>query len=232
MAGTFACEVAAALSVALARRPALGIGFVVLAMLIARRWLRGYRRQVDLAIAAQIESAKILLADGRRTAAWTTAAAAARTAARGPLRNAALTLMAEIALADRDHETARELVAQMARVADPQLPVLEAKIECAAGQPASAIAALERARRRRSFGPAAARRLVELHAEADNLEQAVTVAIDHLTMLDGQDLRNMVASLEAWGAWEEAARLAGALAARSLDPAREVLLTRAPETEN
>src|SRR5579871_4985672 len=225
LAGIFACEIAAALLVGVARSPGAGLACVGLGMTIALRWANAYRRDADTAVAAQVDSARGLLADGRRTEAWNLASAAADATAGGRLRNAALTVMARAAIADRECDTARELVTRMTGQVDP---LLLAEIALVEGRTASAVALLERARARRTFGPAAARRLVELHAEAGDLQRAVSVALAHLPLLDGQDVRNMIASLEAWGAPELAARVADALG-RPPPEKREAILARAPE---
>ena len=87
-------------------------------------------------------------------------------------------------------------------------PLLEARIENADGHADRAREALERGRSRPTFGAAAARLLVEMHAEANDLSRAVGVAIDCIDLLSVDDLRNMIASLEAWGEPLQAAALA------------------------
>ena len=49
--------------------------------------------------------------------------------------------------------------------------------------------------------------LVELYAEANDLERAVEVAIEHLDLLDPHDVQNMISSLRAWGEPQHAATL-------------------------
>jgi hypothetical protein len=226
LAGIFACEIGATLLVAVAGRPGFGLSCVGLGMVLALRWARAYRRHADLAAVAQIASARALLAEGRRTEAWNLACAAADAVAGGKLRNAALRVMAEVAIGDRACDTAREI---LTRMLEPIDPLLEAEIAHAEGRSALAVAVLERARARRSFDPAAARRLVELHAEAGDLDRAVTIALEHLPLLGAQDLRNMIASLEAWGSPDLAGRLEFALGARPPSEGRDVVLARAPE---
>jgi hypothetical protein len=224
----FLSEAAASLLMVLGRRPVSGLLVMALGLLIALDWVRRFRRRTEAFAATQLASATVLLALGRREAAWNAAAAAADAATKRSRRDAARAIMVDAAIADRDYETARKVVAGMAKPVDP---LLEAKIEVAAGQPSRAIAVLEQARGRANFGGDAARRLIELYGEIDDLKRAVIVAIAHFDLLDVEDVRNMVASLEVWGEPAGAALLAGALAARPAGVAREIRIARAPEPE-
>lgn len=226
--GISACEIGASLVVGLTGRLMWGALLAGLGLAIALRWVRRYQRLAGAGVAAEIAAAKLLVADGRTTVAWNRACAAAQAAPGRDLRNAALVVMAGIAIDDRDHRTAREVVARMVGPVDP---LLVARIACVDGDLGRAIEVLEAARGRPSFGAAAARRLIELHAEVDDLKRAVQVALDHLELMNGEDLRNMLASLEAWGDAAGAARLAGALAAHSPPAAREPPLGGSPEPQ-
>jgi hypothetical protein len=73
---------------------------------------------------------------------------------------------------------------------------------------------IERAGERATLDEAAARMLVELHVETNNLARAVRVAIEHVTVMKEQDLRNMIASLQAWGQPDHSAALTLAVALR------------------
>ena len=85
--------------------------------------------------------------------------------------------------------------------------------------------ALERARSRKTFDAAAARLLVELYAEADQLDQAVQIALEHLDLLEAHDVRNMIALLEAWDRPQHAAALVMALTIRSARTERQIRLS-------
>ena len=95
--GIFACEVSASLWVGL-QRPALGMLFVVAGISLALGWARRHRRHGEFLVGAQIAAAKALLAEGRSTAAWNAACAAANTAADRGLRNAALAVMVDVGM--------------------------------------------------------------------------------------------------------------------------------------
>jgi hypothetical protein len=79
-----------------------------------------------------------------------------------------------------------------------------------------AIGILETARARTGLNRQAARLLVELHANSDDLARAVEVAVDHLDLLEPNDLRNMIASLEVSGERRYATALTAAMAAHRL----------------
>ncbi|HVT10554.1 MAG TPA: hypothetical protein VHO67_24005 [Polyangia bacterium] len=74
-----------------------------------------------------------------------------------------------------------------------------------------AIAILESTRARTDLNRPAARLLIELHASADDVGRAVEVALEHLDLLEPADIRNMIASLEAWGERRYAALLMAAV---------------------
>jgi len=57
--------------------------------------------------------------------------------------------------------------------------------------------------------------LIELYAEMDQLERAVRVALEHLDLLGGQEIRTMIAWLETWGQASRATALAAALTKRT-----------------
>jgi hypothetical protein len=213
----FACEIAATFSVAVQRRPLLGLLFVGVAIAIACAWTRRYRRQADTRVGEQIESARRLLADRRHTAAWNTACAAAGAAGSQPLCNAALAVMVRVALDEKRYRIAREVWGRMRprRFADP---CLEAALERADGGAVRAAESLERARRQPTFDGAAARLLIELYAEMDQLERAVRIAVEHLDLLGGQEVRTMIAWLETWGESDRARVLAAALTKQTPDP--------------
>ncbi len=222
------CEVGASLLVALARQPLIALGVTGVAVAHALRWARRHRQRLDAALRGQVASATSALAEGRHTIAWNIACAAAAAAPGWRMRNAALTVMVEVAIAEKNLRTARELVGRMgpARHVDP---LLEANIEMSDGRAEGAIQALLRGRRRPAFGRAAARRLVELCAEENDLARAVAVALDCIDLLGVQDLLNMIASLEAWGAPGHAETVAVALALRAPLTAREISLGQAPD---
>jgi hypothetical protein len=209
-----ACEIAATVSVAVQGRPLLGLLFLGVGFAIACGWTRRYRRQANTRVRDQIESASRLLADGSHTAAWNTACAAAGAAGSQPLCNAALAVMVRVALEEKHYRIAREVWgrARPRRFADP---CLEAALERADGGALRAALSLERARRRPTFDGAAARMLIELYAEMDQLEGAVRIAVEHLELLEGQEVRTMIGWLETWGEANQAKILAAALTKRT-----------------
>jgi hypothetical protein len=227
LVGIFASEVTASLLVAVLRRPALGMVFLAVGLAIAFGWLRRFRRHADAGVAHEIETAKGLLADRSYTAAWNTAAAAADAAAGPPLRNAALTVMARVALEERRYQTARQVLGRM-RPRSAVDPSLEAAIEGADGGRDDAILALERARSRPTFDGAAARLLIELCGEANHLERATRIALAHLDLLEIHDVRNMIASLAEWGEPHHAAAVAMALTIRLAGAGRQIRLSESP----
>ena len=224
LAGVMACEVAASLLVALQRKPMAAIFFVVLGVTIALDCLRRHRRRADAIAANQIQTATRLLAAGNHAAAWEAADAAARVAAGTRQLDAALTIMVRVAIAEKRCAAAREVLGRMRGhgVVDP---CLEAAVERADGRADRARETLERARGRQTFDPAAARLLVELYAEADQLDQAVQIAITHLDLLEVHDVRNMIASLEAWDEPRHAAALVMALTIRGALAERQIRLS-------
>jgi hypothetical protein len=210
----FACEMAATLAVAVQRGPLLGLLFVGIGFAIACGWTRRYRRQANTRVGDQIESARRLLAGGSHTAAWNAACAAAGAADSQPLCNAALAVMVRVALEEKRYRLAREVWGRMRprRFADP---CLEAALERADGGAVRAAESLERARRQPTFDAAAARMLIELYAEMDQLERAVRIALEHLDLLAGQEIRTMIAWIETWGDASRATVLAAALTKRT-----------------
>jgi hypothetical protein len=210
------CEIAASLLVAVAKQPALGMLCLGAGLAFAFRWAQRRRRFVAGMLRGQITAAARFLADGNRTAAWNAACAVAEAAAAGaPVRNAALAILARVALDENRADAAREILTrvQPRRAVDPWL---EARVEQADGRPDRAIALLDRARHTLLFSAAAARLLVELLAEANALDRAVRVAIDHLDLLEPQDVQNMIASLQAWGEPRHASALTMAVAMRRI----------------
>jgi hypothetical protein len=222
----FACEIGATLLFVFAGRPLLALVALAAGIAIALRWIRAHRRFADAEAQSQIAAAREALAAGNRTTAWNLACAAAEAAAAGRRRNAALGVMIDVAVDEKDLGTARELLARI-RPAHDVDPLLEAAIAMAGAGPEGAIRALEEGRRRPTFGAAAARRLVELLAERDELSRAVEVALDFIDLLSEQDLHNMIASLGAWGAPGHAATVAVAMAFRSPSGTQNVAVTRA-----
>ncbi len=87
------------------------------------------------------------------------------------------------------------------------LALAEALHEEAGGRAQQAIEILERARAEAPLDGAAARLLIELYARRDELTRAVEVALENLLRLDPGDVRNMIASLEAWDERQHAAAL-------------------------
>ncbi len=223
-----ACEVTASLLVALLGRPVLGMFVVGAGVAIAVGWLRRYRRHADAVVSARIETAKRLLTEGSHPAAWNTASAAAAAASRPRLRNAALTVMARIALDEKRFERARQTLGEVRpRSAVVSLP--------GGGDPTRrhcgidhAIEALERARSGPTFDGAAARLLIELCGEANALDRAARIAIAHLHLLDVDDVRNIIASLAEWGAPHQAAAVKMALTIRLSGARRQIRLSEAP----
>jgi hypothetical protein len=204
--GVFACELAAGLAMLSERRAALGIFFGGAALVLGLGWLRRHRRRADVAAAREVELAQGLLAAGSLAAAWKASRAVAETAVRRRTVNAALTVMARVALREHRLDDAREILGRI-RPRRRVDPCLEAAIERADGRDDRARDALENARDRPTFDGAAARLLVELYAEANDLERAVEVAIEHLDLLDPHDVQNMISSLRAWGEPQHAATL-------------------------
>jgi len=205
--GVFAFEVAASLLVAFKTQPVPGLLLVGAAFAVAVGWARRRQRHADALVSGQIASARRLLADGSHTAAWNEACAAARAAGGEYLRNAALAVMVGVALEERCHETARQI---LERIRPPWSvdPCLEAAIERADGGIDCATQALERARDRPTFNGAAVRLLIELYAEANQLERAIQIADEHLDLLKDHEVRTMIAWLETWGEPHQAAVLA------------------------
>ena len=227
LVGIIASEVTASLLVALHKRPALGILSVAIGIAIALGWLRRHRRHADAVVSDQIETAKRLLAEGSHLAAWNRASVAADSAAPAWLRNAALTVMARIALDERRYQLARQALHGM-RPRWAADPCLEAAIERADGGTDDAIEALERARSRPTFDGAAARLLIELCAEANYLDRAARIAIAHLDLLEVHDVRNMIASLADWGEPHHAAAVTMALTIRLSGTGRQIRLSELP----
>jgi hypothetical protein len=225
LVGVIACEVTASLLVGLHRRPMLGVLFVGVGLTIAFAWLRRYQRHADAIADGQLQTATRLLAEGSHAAAWDAADAAARAAGGTRLRDAALTVMVQVAIAEKRCETARELLGRMRRRHGRVDPCLGAAIERADGHADRAMEALERARRLPAFDGAAARLLVELYAEAEQLERAVQIALEHLDLLEVHDVRNMIASLEAWDEPQHAAALVMALTFRSARTERQIRIS-------
>ena len=227
LVGIIASEVTASLLVALHQRPVLGMLSVAVGIAIALGWLRRYRKHADAVVSDQIETAKRLLAEGSHLAAWKTASVAADCAAGAWLRNAALTVMARIALDERRYRMARQTLQRM-RPRWAADPCLEAAIERADGGTDQAIEALERARSRPTFDGAAARLLIELCGEANDLDRAARIAIAHLDLLELHDVRNMIASLTDWGEPHHAAAVTMALTIRLSGAGRQVRLSELP----
>ena len=225
LVGVVACEVTASLLVGLDRRPMLGLFFAGVAVAIALGWLRRHRRHADAIAGDQIRTATRLLAEGNYTAAWEAADAAARAAAGTWRRDAALTVMVQVAIAEKRCQTAREVLERMRRPGGRVDPHLEAAIERADGRADRAMDALERARGLPTFGGAAARLLVELYAETERLDRAVEIALEHLDLLEVHDVRNMIASLQAWDEPQHAATLVMALTLRSSHTGRQIRLS-------
>ena len=148
--GIIACEIAASLLMGLQGRPALGMLFVAAGIAIAFAWLKRYRRHANGVVGDQIEAAKRLLAEGSHTPAWNTAAAAADAAPGSRLRNAALAVLARVALDERRYQTARQVLERI-RPRWAVDPCLEAASARADGGVDKAIASLERARSRPTF---------------------------------------------------------------------------------
>jgi hypothetical protein len=142
--------------------------------------------------------------------AWILAQTAARNASGSRLYNAAISVLARVALDEGRFEKARNVLSRTRpiQLADPHL---QATIERMDGQPESAIVVLEAAQRLPAFHRDCARLLVELHAEANNLDRAVEVAITSLALIGTDDIRRMICSLKAWGEFRHAAILAMAL---------------------
>jgi hypothetical protein len=210
--GVVACEIAATISVAVERRPLLGLLFVGVGVAIACLWTRRYRKQASTRVGNQIESARRLLADGSYTEAWNTACAAADAASGQQSCHAALAVMVRVALEEKHYRIAREVWGRMRRFADP---CLEAALERADGGAVRAALSLERARAQPTFDGAAARMLIELYAEMNQLEQAVRIAIEHLDLLEAHEVRTMIGWLETWGEADPATVLAAALTKRT-----------------
>jgi hypothetical protein len=225
LAGVIACEVTASLLVGLQRRPMLGLFFFGVGLAIAFGWLRRHRRHADAIAGDQIQTATRLLAEGSYAAAWDAADAAARAAAGTWLREAALTVMVQVAIAEKRCETAREVLGRMRRRRGLVDPSLAAAIERADGRADRALETLEGARGLPTFDGAAARLLVELYAEAERLDRAVQIALEHLDLLEVHDVRNMIASLEAWDEPRHAAALVMALTIRSARTEREIRIS-------
>jgi hypothetical protein len=223
--GVIACEITASLLVGLYRTPMLGLFSVGLGLAIAFGWLRRSRRHADAIAGDRIQTATRLLAEGSHTAAWDAADAAAGAAAGTRLRDAALTVMVRVAIAEKRCETAREVLERMRGARGLVDPCLEAAIEKADGRPDRAAEALERARGLPTFGGAAARLLVELHAEAERLDRAVQIALEHLDLLELHDVRNMIASLQAWDEPQHAAALVMALTFRTAHTERQIRIS-------
>jgi uncharacterized protein YfiM (DUF2279 family) len=228
VATIFTCEVGASLLVVLTRQTMIALVVTGMAVALALHWARRRRQRVGAASSGQVAAARSALAEGRATIAWSIARDAVAWAPDRRRRNAALAVMVKVAIEEKNLRTARELLGRMGPAGQVD-PLLEAAIEKADGGAEDAIQALLRARRRPAFGRAAARRLVELCAEENDLARAVEVALDCIDLLAVQDLRNMIASLEAWGAPGHAETVAVALALRAPLTAREISLGRTPD---
>jgi hypothetical protein len=224
----FASELGAALLFVVARQPALALLSTAVGITLALGWAGRHHRRGETVATGRIAAAREALAAGKHTIAWNIACAVAAGALDRRTHRAALTVMVKVAIEEKDLRKARALLARMGppRQVDP---LLEAAIELASGRADGAIRALRRGRERPVFGRAAARQLVELCAAGNDLEGAVAAALDCIDLLAAQDLRNMIASLEAWGAPELAGTVAVALALRAPVAAREISLGPAPD---
>ena len=224
LVGVMASEVTASLLVSLRGTLTLGLLSLGVGLVIAFHWLRRSRQQADALAGDHIETATRLLAGGSHAEAWEAADAAAQVAAGRRLQDAALTIMVRIAIAEKRCQTAREVLGRMRQrgIVDP---CLEAAIERADGRVDRATDALERARGLPTFGGAAARLLVELYAEAEQVDRAVQIALEHLDLLEVHDVRNMIASLQAWDEPQHAAALVMALTIQNARTERQIRLS-------
>ena len=120
---------------------------------------------------------------------------------------------ASLALAFRWLGTLRRQ-AEAARHERLALARAEALSEAANGRAACGVEVLERVRVDTPLDGPSARLLIELYATCDELSGAVEIALEHLSLLDSTDVRNMIASLEAWNERQHAAALTFAITIR------------------
>jgi hypothetical protein len=214
LVGIAASEIATGVSVGIFRHPRLGLMFLAAGIAIGLRWARRRRQCSDTLVGAQIDEADRLRLVGSYCEAWNLGCDAAQRASHPTLMNSALTILTHVALDERRFQTARDLVSRM-KPRDQVDPCLKATIERADGRTDLAIEILEEARLGPGLERNAARLLVELRAESDDLEWAVFVAVQWLDVIGHDDIRLMIASLESWGERRHASALAEALARRS-----------------
>jgi hypothetical protein len=201
-------EVATAVAVGVFRSPALGVVFLLAAVLSALRWRRSWRRQLDSHACAEIGRARALLDARQDDAARLVATAVAQSDCCSEARNAALTVLARAALRAGQPKRAQEALEAIGRRSAVDLETLVA-VEIANGQTERAVAALEQARRDGGLDRVAARLLVDLYASVEDYEQVAAVALDLSRVFGAEDVRVIALALLAAGE----AGLAGQVAA-------------------
>jgi eukaryotic-like serine/threonine-protein kinase len=209
-------EMAAVVAFLAFRSPGVALAILGAGIALMFRWAKERHALTDASVAEQIATANALRAEGKYRDAWALACVAARRASRPDSRSSALTLLARVALEEGRIETARELLSRVPIAQRIDLPV-QVAIERADGRADRAIQLLEAARLRGNFGREAARLLVELHAEASDLDRAVQVAVESLDLIAPEDVRSMIASLNAWGEFRHAAAVVRAVSERMGD---------------
>jgi eukaryotic-like serine/threonine-protein kinase len=214
--GINVAELSAVVSVVAFRSVVAALGALAAGIALMFRWTKARRDVADAAVVGQIATAESLRAEGKYREAWSLGRVAARRASRPRSRDAALTLLAQVALEEGNVEKARGVV-RLAE-ADGRIEVhVQAAIERADGWVDRAIELLDTARRRGTLTREAARLLVELYAETDDLERAVQVAVESLDLIAPEDIRLMILSLNAWGEFCHAATVARALSRKTGD---------------
>ena len=126
--------------------------------------------------------------------------------------------MVQVAIAEKRCETAREVVGRMRGGAGSSIPVSRPR--------SSGPTAVPTAPRKLSSAPAVYRRSAERRPvcwssctrRRSDLDRAVQIALEHLDLLEVHDVRNMIASLEAWDEPQHAAALVMALTLRTPAP--------------
>jgi Zn-dependent protease len=204
-------EVACALAIAGLRSPWLGLIFLVAGVSTALQWLRTRRRVLNSEALEQLQQARALHDARRYGDACRAAEAVVHTACTSDTRNAALTLLARVAIHAGQPGKAAAAVRSIAPRSAVDAWTLAA-VENANGHPERAIATLDRVRRREGLDQAGARLLIDLHASVGDYPSVTGVAIDLLRLLGPEDIDLVAGALHAARESELAARLVSASA--------------------
>jgi|HubBroStandDraft_1064217.scaffolds.fasta_scaffold26424_3 hypothetical protein len=218
-------EVATTFAVVALKSPELGA--LILAAGVSSGWrcARTHEWRLEARAKSQLRAANSHLARHSYQEAWDAAKGVATCASAPPLRNAALTTLAWVALGEQEPERAREILRHVLP-ADAIDPYTLAAVESASGHADRAIATMDRARRTTPLRRDAVRLLVDLHASSGNYQQVAAIAHEFSRVLGPHDVRRVVSGLENAEKPELAAALAEA--ASSLPGSRSTVPCELP----